>query len=169
MEDAPRGKLSPEGEKAFERMWSIQLKEGPDARSLAVVRLRPRPVGNEGSRVLWRGAGRSGHRLGSGGLSVAPGHPAQCRCADRLSARGREARRCITGCFCCGRPRSSTAYRGTRTRRRFWRNSGANRKPMAAGHWRRSVHGTSTTLRRLRSAQIAMRPRWRRSPWNRPG
>jgi squalene-hopene/tetraprenyl-beta-curcumene cyclase len=29
MEDAPRGKLSPEGEKAFERMWSIQLKEGP--------------------------------------------------------------------------------------------------------------------------------------------
>lgn len=27
MEDAPRGKLSPEGEKAFERMWSIQLKE----------------------------------------------------------------------------------------------------------------------------------------------
>lgn len=30
MEDAPRGKLSPEGEKAFERMWSIQVKEGPD-------------------------------------------------------------------------------------------------------------------------------------------
>jgi squalene-hopene/tetraprenyl-beta-curcumene cyclase len=30
MEDAPRAKLSPEGEKAFERMWSIQLKEGPE-------------------------------------------------------------------------------------------------------------------------------------------
>jgi len=30
MEDAPRGKLSPEGEKAFERMWSIQVKDGPD-------------------------------------------------------------------------------------------------------------------------------------------
>lgn len=30
MDDAPRGKLSPEGEKAFERMWSIQLKSGPD-------------------------------------------------------------------------------------------------------------------------------------------
>ena len=30
MEDAPHGKLSPEGEKAFERMWSIQVKEGPD-------------------------------------------------------------------------------------------------------------------------------------------
>jgi len=30
MEDAPRGKLSPEGEKAFERMWSIQVKEGAD-------------------------------------------------------------------------------------------------------------------------------------------
>jgi hypothetical protein len=30
MEDAPRGKLSPEGEKAFERMWSIQVKEGSD-------------------------------------------------------------------------------------------------------------------------------------------
>jgi len=29
MEDAPHGKLSPEGEKAFERMWSIQVKEGP--------------------------------------------------------------------------------------------------------------------------------------------
>jgi len=29
-DDAARGKLSPEGEKAFERMWSIQLKEGPD-------------------------------------------------------------------------------------------------------------------------------------------
>jgi len=29
MEDAPRGRLSPEGEKAFERMWSIQVKEGP--------------------------------------------------------------------------------------------------------------------------------------------
>jgi squalene-hopene/tetraprenyl-beta-curcumene cyclase len=30
MDDASRGKLSPEGEKAFERMWSIQLKEGAD-------------------------------------------------------------------------------------------------------------------------------------------
>lgn len=30
MDDAPRGKLSPEGEKAFDRMWSIQLKDGPD-------------------------------------------------------------------------------------------------------------------------------------------
>jgi squalene-hopene/tetraprenyl-beta-curcumene cyclase len=30
MDDAPRGKLSPEGERAFERMWSIQLKDGPD-------------------------------------------------------------------------------------------------------------------------------------------
>jgi len=30
MDDAPHGKLSPEGEKAFERMWSIQLKDGPD-------------------------------------------------------------------------------------------------------------------------------------------
>ena len=30
MDDAPRGRLSPEGEKAFERMWSIQLKTGPD-------------------------------------------------------------------------------------------------------------------------------------------
>jgi squalene-hopene/tetraprenyl-beta-curcumene cyclase len=29
MEDKPHGKLSPEGEKAFERMWSIQVKEGP--------------------------------------------------------------------------------------------------------------------------------------------
>jgi squalene-hopene/tetraprenyl-beta-curcumene cyclase len=26
----PEGKLSPEGEKAFERMWSIQVKDGPD-------------------------------------------------------------------------------------------------------------------------------------------
>jgi squalene-hopene/tetraprenyl-beta-curcumene cyclase len=30
MDDAKRGKLSPEGEKAFERMWSIQLKDGAD-------------------------------------------------------------------------------------------------------------------------------------------
>jgi squalene-hopene/tetraprenyl-beta-curcumene cyclase len=30
MDDAPRGKLSPEGEKAFERMWSIQLKDGAE-------------------------------------------------------------------------------------------------------------------------------------------
>ncbi len=30
MDDRPRGKLSPEGEKAFERMWSIQLKDGAD-------------------------------------------------------------------------------------------------------------------------------------------
>jgi hypothetical protein len=30
MDDASRGKLSPEGEKAFERMWSIQLKDGAD-------------------------------------------------------------------------------------------------------------------------------------------
>jgi len=30
MDDATRGKMSPEGEKAFERMWSIQLKEGAD-------------------------------------------------------------------------------------------------------------------------------------------
>ncbi|HUA17690.1 MAG TPA: hypothetical protein VMB25_03030 [Bryobacteraceae bacterium] len=29
MEDAPSGRLSAEGEKAFERMWSIQVKEGP--------------------------------------------------------------------------------------------------------------------------------------------
>ena len=31
MDDAPRGRLSPEGEKAFDRMWSLQLKSGPDA------------------------------------------------------------------------------------------------------------------------------------------
>jgi squalene-hopene/tetraprenyl-beta-curcumene cyclase len=30
MDDAPRGKLSPEGEKAFDRMWSLQLKSDPD-------------------------------------------------------------------------------------------------------------------------------------------
>jgi len=30
MDDARRGKLSPEGEASFERMWSIQLKDGPD-------------------------------------------------------------------------------------------------------------------------------------------
>jgi squalene-hopene/tetraprenyl-beta-curcumene cyclase len=30
MDDAKQGKLSPEGERAFERMWSIQLKTGPD-------------------------------------------------------------------------------------------------------------------------------------------
>jgi hypothetical protein len=30
MDDAPRGKLSPEGEKAFDRMWSLQLKSGAD-------------------------------------------------------------------------------------------------------------------------------------------
>jgi squalene-hopene/tetraprenyl-beta-curcumene cyclase len=30
MDDAQRGKLSPEGEKAFDRMWSIQLNSGPD-------------------------------------------------------------------------------------------------------------------------------------------
>jgi squalene-hopene/tetraprenyl-beta-curcumene cyclase len=30
MDDTPRGKLSPEGEKAFERMWSLQLKSGAD-------------------------------------------------------------------------------------------------------------------------------------------
>jgi len=30
MDDAPRGKLSPEGEKAFERMWSLQVKDGAD-------------------------------------------------------------------------------------------------------------------------------------------
>jgi len=30
MDDAPHGKLSPEGERAFERMWSIQLKTGAD-------------------------------------------------------------------------------------------------------------------------------------------
>ena len=30
MDDVHRGKLSPEGEKAFERMWSIQVKDGAD-------------------------------------------------------------------------------------------------------------------------------------------
>ncbi len=30
MDDAPRGKSSPEGEKAFERLWSTQLNSGPD-------------------------------------------------------------------------------------------------------------------------------------------
>src|ERR1700728_2820522 len=30
MDDAKRGKLSPEGEKAFDRMWSLQLKSGSD-------------------------------------------------------------------------------------------------------------------------------------------
>jgi squalene-hopene/tetraprenyl-beta-curcumene cyclase len=30
MDDTPRGKLSPEGEKAFDRMWSLQLKSNPD-------------------------------------------------------------------------------------------------------------------------------------------
>ncbi len=30
MDDAPRGRLSAEGEKAFERLWSTQLTSGPD-------------------------------------------------------------------------------------------------------------------------------------------
>ena len=30
MDDAPRGKLSPEGERGFQRLWSTQLKSGPD-------------------------------------------------------------------------------------------------------------------------------------------
>jgi squalene-hopene/tetraprenyl-beta-curcumene cyclase len=30
MDDRPRGRLSAEGEKAFDRMWSLQLKSGPD-------------------------------------------------------------------------------------------------------------------------------------------
>jgi squalene-hopene/tetraprenyl-beta-curcumene cyclase len=30
MDDAPRGALSPEGERAFERLWSLQLRTGPD-------------------------------------------------------------------------------------------------------------------------------------------
>jgi squalene-hopene/tetraprenyl-beta-curcumene cyclase len=30
LDDAPRGKLTPEGEKAFDRMWSLQVKDGPD-------------------------------------------------------------------------------------------------------------------------------------------
>jgi squalene-hopene/tetraprenyl-beta-curcumene cyclase len=30
MDDAKRAKLSPEGEKAFDRLWSLQLKSGPD-------------------------------------------------------------------------------------------------------------------------------------------
>jgi len=30
MDDAKHGKLSPEGEKSFERLWSIQLKDGAD-------------------------------------------------------------------------------------------------------------------------------------------
>ena len=30
MDDGPRGKLSPEGERAFDRMWAIQLKTGAD-------------------------------------------------------------------------------------------------------------------------------------------
>jgi len=30
MDDAPRGRLSAEGEKAFERLWSTQVKSGPD-------------------------------------------------------------------------------------------------------------------------------------------
>jgi len=30
MSDAPRGRMSAEGEKAFDRLWSLQLKEGPD-------------------------------------------------------------------------------------------------------------------------------------------
>ncbi|MGA2736638.1 MAG: hypothetical protein ABSG65_04220 [Bryobacteraceae bacterium] len=30
MDDAPRGRLSAEGEKAFDRLWSTQLKSGPD-------------------------------------------------------------------------------------------------------------------------------------------
>ena len=30
IDDAPRGKLSPQGEKAFDRMWSLQVKSGAD-------------------------------------------------------------------------------------------------------------------------------------------
>jgi len=30
MDDAPRGALSPEAERAFERLWSLQLRTGPD-------------------------------------------------------------------------------------------------------------------------------------------
>jgi squalene-hopene/tetraprenyl-beta-curcumene cyclase len=30
MDDAKHGKLSPEGEKSFERLWSLQVKSGPD-------------------------------------------------------------------------------------------------------------------------------------------
>ena len=134
MDDAPRGKLSPEGEKAFERMWSIQLKSGPDQGRLAVVRLRSRSLGNERRRVLWRGAGGFGHRTGSRGLSGSPGDPENIAAHARLSARPRRrTRRCTTGCSCCGRPRNCATCCRRAISRRFWMSCGANRKPTAAG------------------------------------
>ena len=46
MDDAPRGRLSAEGEKAFDRMWSLAGKERARQGRVALVGLRPRSLGD---------------------------------------------------------------------------------------------------------------------------
>ena len=75
MDDAPRGKLSPEGEKAFERMWSIQLKERAGQRRLAWSDYDLDPWETKDSAFYGAALGALATGLGSGGLSGAPGDP----------------------------------------------------------------------------------------------
>ena len=66
MDDATRGKMSPEGEKAFERMWSIQLKDGADKGGWNWSDFDLDPWETKDSAYYGVALGGSGNRLGSG-------------------------------------------------------------------------------------------------------
>jgi len=102
MDDAPRGKLSPEGEKAFDRMWSLQLKSGADKGAWLWSDFdldlgRPRTQRSMAPRWgpwlpawLWRTI-KLARRSGRTWPLLKP-----------ICARGKRPNRCITGCSAVG-------------------------------------------------------------------
>ncbi len=151
-------------------MWSIQLKSGPDEGAWLWSDFDLDPWETKDSPYY-------GAALGALATGLAPGdyqsRPEIQRNVAALTAYLRAEQRNTplhNRLFLLwASSKLRDCARRIRQGRRFWRSSGANRKPTAAGHWHRSVLGISTTRRRLRLAPIAMRPRWLRSPWNRPG
>ena len=170
MDDAPRGKLSPEGEKAFDRMWSLQLKSGRRQGRMAVVRFRSRSLGDERRSVLWSGAGGFGNRVGAGGLSGSSGDPGEHRGHARaICARAKRQRHCTTGCSCCGlRPSCEICCRAPTSRRildELWR------KQQADGGW--TIQSLGPWKKRGRQSRWRLVPtltplRWLHTPRLRP-
>ena len=157
MEDAPRGKLSPEGEKAFERMWSIQVKDGPDQGAWQWSDYNLDPWETKDSVAY-------GAALAALATGLAPAdyqsRPEVQENIAALKAYLREGQKSnthyTTGCSCCGRPRSCATCCRRAISRRFSRSCSANRKPTAAGRSRRWVRGRSTTRRRHRLVPTAI-------------
>ena len=121
---------------------------GAGSRGLAVVRLQPRSLGNEGLRVLWRGAGRLATGLAPGDYQA---RPEIQRNVAALTAylRGRQEKHAAAQrLFLLWASSKLHDLLPNATSRRFWRSG---RKQEADGGWTLAALGPwnrSTTRRR---------------------